>query len=929
MQAVKKLLVVKNNSILVKVVVLGLVSAGGLRLQAAMPPAVAAYQSAVMAEPSLVSYYKFDSSTGADSKGSSPLTPSFGTNAPATYASGLGGGPDQALNQDGSGNGVPYVYGSPADFISGQGTVELWLKPGWVGSSSGSGSPAVSIIFANVYGDVRYAAGMSADKSQIIMRDGVNGAECFNLPAGVGNSWHHLAVEFSSGNCTVIWDGQSLGTQPCPLGTISATPAEVFTLGAFYFTVPTLVYRTWIGELDEVAVYTNALPLTSIQAHADAYNNPPFDSAMDPLDTTCWQTFHINAYDVAPGGGAQYRQLMLANMGGVMPRNLKVGFDATDPFLFWAVGGYYDYLPSVFQLQSPFNEARTNDVPIGVCLMATSWDDSAIQCQDILCNFLEKYNGGSLLQMDRYGRIRDTALAQDPTLDEQSPGVPYLEMELTLSRYAPLVQDYLIRNTRMAARYFGWLREQSPDIVTFCTLSSEYQQNQTANNEYCDYSAWSVQEFRDWLSGAGLYAGQGQYASLSAFNAAFAGAANFPWASWSVVQPPFPVLWNATPNGNWWQKWHQFRVAQVRNIEQVQMRAARSAGWSPDRLYGHQLPGDPNSTTDPISTLWAGPWTTTFVQEGSGGVDAYGLDPVHANMFNALYADDKNWALTEYNPMSASVASNLNALNAVWNAKAHMVCPYSWTYPGYAISNTAYLTALQQFISNHSNSVYSGMAAYEAAPDSRDVIWTMSYADDVAATSGLSGRVFSNGVFSAAINSATVSLSLALDSSRHTLASDAYYAALLRIFFSNAPAGSAALEWTDTNNVTASVSFNVQKGWNLCHLNLAENPAWREKRIRAITLKPPGGAGNRLQLDWVRLEAGPCWHFDDPNEVYGVANFTGWAVTNGQFTGTSGADGYFYLATDKRSTSAHADRAFIDADFYKKVRVRLTSAASA
>jgi hypothetical protein len=112
-------------------------------------------------------------------------------------------------------------------------------------------------------------------------------------------------------------------------------------------------------------------------------------------------------------------------------------------------------------------------------------------------------------------------------------------------------------------------------------------------------------------------------------------------------------------------------------------------------------------------------------------------------------------------------------------------------------------------------------------------------------------------------------------------------------------------------------------------VNLAGNPAWREKLITAVTLKPPGGAGSSLQLDWLRLEAGHCWHFDDPNEVYGITNFTGGSVTNGQFSGTSGADGYFFLATDKRSASEHADRAFIDADFHKKVRVRMTSSENA
>jgi hypothetical protein len=56
-----------------------------------------------------------------------------------------------------------------------------------------------------------------------------------------------------------------------------------------------------------------------------------------------------------------------------------------------------------------------------------------------------------------------------------------------------------------------------------------------------------------------------------------------------------------------------------------------------------------------------------------------------------------------------------------------------------------------------------------------------------------------------------------------------------------------------------------------------------------------------------------------------MANFAEATVTNGQVAGISGSDGYFYLATDKRSISEDADRAFIDADVYKTVRVTMTS----
>ncbi|MCF7864049.1 MAG: hypothetical protein K9L89_04605 [Kiritimatiellales bacterium] len=635
-----------------------------------------------------------------------------------------------------------------------------------------------------------------------------------------------------------------------------------------------------------------------------------------------WKTFHINTIGVGMSETADYRQLMLANTGGAMPKNVKVGFSAASTKIMKAEGSYYDFLPSVFAIDAGLAAGQANDMPIGFHLNATPWDDSANQSLDILQNFLEKYDGGTLLQRDRAGLIRTGS--QDPTDNELDTGNgwPQLQLQLTLSPYAPLVYDYLLRNTRLSARYAAWLRERSPDIVTFCTMSSETGQN-IRNSEFCDYSEWSKQEFRDWLRGSGLYAGAGQYADLATFNAAFGGATGFPWSGWTVVEPPTSVQWNATPNGRWWQKWHEFRIAQVHGFEQRQMDATREAGWSPDRLFGHQQAGEPADLGDILFTMKATPWTTTFVQGGGNGVTAGGSNTSNTNLFNALSADDKSWGLVEYNPNSTNLQENIDALETVWNHKAHLICPYHWSLDR-VIKDTVYQTAIQQFIGNHENDTFSGLKSYETAPDSRNVLWTMSYANDVESSSGLASLTFTNGICSGGFGQDVVSLALDLDGNRHTLASDAYYAMGAWLFFSNAPPGAATFEWTDIHDAVGSVSFPVHQGWNLCRVNLGEHAAWREKNIKNVRLVLEGGTGNQMQLDWLQLEAGPCWHFDDSNEVYGVHNFSGWSVTNGSFSGTSGADGYFYLSTDKRNGDP-ADRAFIDADQYEMVRVHLSS----
>ena len=661
----------------------------------------------------------------------------------------------------------------------------------------------------------------------------------------------------------------------------------------------------------------------------------------DPLDEVYWRTFHISpigGYDQTAGSSNNVtlqRDKLLAQTGGVQPANVKAGFSMAANFMQFTFGSYFDY---IYAPASPGSEvdasmglAIASDLPVGYHVNGTPWADTSDQSADLLCNYLEKYNGGSLLQVDRLGRIRNASRAQEPTANEVYDGFSdQLEMQLSLSRNATVVQDYLGRNCRIALRTLDWYREQHPDLISFASMSSEYGMNVAANSEYCDYSTWSKQEFRDWLSGAGLYTGQAQYASLAAFNSAFSGATGFPRASWDAVQPPTTVTWStSTANGRWWNKWQAFRVAQVNNMEQAQIEWCNDAGWSPDYLYGHQIPFDPASTsgTDP---KYASPWTTTFVNDGGNGITTYGSRTSNTTIFSAMYANDHSWGIFEYNPQSTSVSANLSALDTVWNNKGHIVCPYAWYgQPAYQILDTPFQTALQQFIFNHRNDVWSGLNYWETAPAARDLIWSMSYSRHIASAPQVSGLLFTNGIASGTITAPGAQLWLELNaSSTHYIASDAYYAASFRLYVTNATPGFGSIIWVDQGAATNSLSFPAKPGWNVYRLNLAENSGWREKNIQSIALAPGSAATGAFQLDWFRLEANHCWHFGDANEVYGANQLTNLTVSSGVLSAVSGPDGYFFLATDKSDPAVDADRAFINADVFKKVRVRLNSSGA-
>ena len=668
----------------------------------------------------------------------------------------------------------------------------------------------------------------------------------------------------------------------------------------------------------------------------------------DPLDETQRNLFHlapIGAWDDDPGSFnnvADYQSRMLSGTGGVKPKNLKLGMSNGLDFLMSSHGAYYDYIYASGRVQNlgthhlgeadySMELAQRTDLPMGFHVNGMPWADGQNQSEDHLHNFLEKYQSGSLLQVDRLGRIRSSSVAQETSGTETFTDAPQLEMQVTLSRNATLVRDYASRNCRAAMRILGAARDEHPDLVSFASLSSEVGQNLHANVEYSDYSTWSKQEYRDWLSGAASYIGKGQYASLTAFNLAFTGASGFPWASWSVVQPPTTVSWSGTgATTRWWKKWQEFRIHQVQQMVQAQANWCVDAGWSPDVIYSHQVPGNPASITD-LDRMHATPWTTAFVNGAGNGITTYGSNASNITTFSAIRSNDKNWGIFEYNPLDASsVPNNLAALESVWSQGGKAIAPYLWWgIPPYQIKDGPMQTAMSQFIFNHRNDSFTGLAPHEVSPASRDVIWSMSKATDVESQGSVSGLVFNKGIVSGATTGPAAQVSLHFDESpTRGLSADSYHAISFRMFRAASVGGTAQVIWTDDTGARSSVSVAARAGWHVYRVHLSGNPSWREKIIHGLELRPSTTGGTSFSLDWFRLESNVVWNFNSLDEAYGTNGITGISASGGSYSGTSGTDPYLYLSTDQRDINRDADRAYIDAAVFKKIRVRMSSSAA-
>ena len=172
------------------------------------------------------------------------------------FAAGVGGA-GKALLLDGTGwmdLGVVEDFA----FDDTTGSVEAWVQAGNLGGVNGC-------IVANRDGASHYSVHMNGDKSGIGMWNGGTYYPTISIP-NPSTNWHHLVIVFDSGNFTVYWDGALAGSTPRPLGYTDHTlPTE---LGS---SSPSVMSEGWVGMLDEVAFYADALTADAIQAHYQAF----------------------------------------------------------------------------------------------------------------------------------------------------------------------------------------------------------------------------------------------------------------------------------------------------------------------------------------------------------------------------------------------------------------------------------------------------------------------------------------------------------------------------------------------------------------------------------------------------------------------------------------------------------------------------------
>ncbi|HNQ90370.1 MAG TPA: hypothetical protein PKM73_17280 [Verrucomicrobiota bacterium] len=223
-------------------------------------PDLPRYQAAVRAEAGLVSYYTFDASDASDSHAANHGL----FEVDAQFGPGVGLGADQAAMFYGAGYvGLGQV--DSFDFSDGTGTVEAWIRADW--TLDPGYDPT---LFADRDGNpVNWSIHMTRSKTTAGLW---NGQIYQAVPvANVGGSWHHLAAVFdrqdANSTFTLYWDGLPVTTTYQGIGASPGSPTQIGSSSP-------VGQEVWLGAIDEVAFYSQALSATAVRAHYEALLGP-------------------------------------------------------------------------------------------------------------------------------------------------------------------------------------------------------------------------------------------------------------------------------------------------------------------------------------------------------------------------------------------------------------------------------------------------------------------------------------------------------------------------------------------------------------------------------------------------------------------------------------------------------------------------------
>ncbi len=294
---------------------------------------------------------------------------------------------------------------------------------------------------------------------------------------------------------------------------------------------------------------------------------------------------------------------------------------------------------------------------------------------------------------------------------------PELARSLTFNVYAATVRHYKKRNLQAAGRILAQFAREHPDLFVGVSLDPDTYLNPFfETKQWYDYNPGTLRQFREWLAGAGPYAGRPSpgVPDLSAYRrpkpltlADVNRIAGKRWRSWQEVDPPrhFPrkgegprPFWEDP----WVAEWEVFRRHLVHLHYDELAQWLVEVGIAPERIWSAQGLMAPHGDAMPFAIDITSPPRNY----DTGGMSVRGAKPTLGHLGVILYGEaavndvrmengkslfmtlaqvDPRWAVVEYNTSdlrqpetSPTYAAGYRGLRDLWNFGARYVSPMAW-----------------------------------------------------------------------------------------------------------------------------------------------------------------------------------------------------------------------------------------------------------
>ena len=365
-----------------------------------------------------------------------------------------------------------------------------------------------------------------------------------------------------------------------------------------------------------------------------------------------------------------------------------------------------------------------NDLPILFTLNGGVWGDSSGGVPDHdLTDYLELDPANC--QWDQNDQVYPDDLVAGLPGSLKSPE---LSRVLTYNAYNTIVRGYKKRNLQAAGARLVKFASEHPDLFAGINLDADVYLSPFVRGSWHDFNPDTLRQFRDWLSGSGLYADGGlleEYREQAMSLEEVGQVAGLSFSDWADVSPPREMPRQYLPGASepWMHLWERFRRHLIDLHYDDLSRWLVEVGIDPGKIYSSQGFMAPRKAAMPFSETLDSPlknfdsagMTVEGAKPNPGhlGAIVYGQSAMNdiitesgRSLFKVFHDLDPDWGVMEHNTADfrdppnqlPGYADGYQSLRELFNYHARVLSPMAWNgsngdfagEPGFH-AHTAYL----------------------------------------------------------------------------------------------------------------------------------------------------------------------------------------------------------------------------------------------